>query len=113
MNNNDFFDKIEETTKTKPMTDKEVEEMGAILSNTFNNYQVDKKNIYQIVSIILMVLGVIASFMLSVGNDDPSTLFIGIAISFVSGLFLYGFGEIIRQLKIANIQLSINNKSKK
>lgn len=87
--NNDFFDKLEPN----------------------NNKQNDTKNIYQVVSIILMVLGCICSFILYVDSDDITILFIGCSISFVSGLFLYGFGEIIRQLKIANSQLR-NNKNK-
>ncbi|MDD3186857.1 MAG: hypothetical protein PHD02_00045 [Bacilli bacterium] len=110
--NNDFFEGLEQKEENKPMTDKEVEDMAKALSGTFNNYQVDKKNIYQIVSIILIILGVIVSFILSVNTDSPSALIIGIAVSFVSGLFMYGFGEIIRQLKIANTQLSLIKKKK-
>lgn len=97
MENKDFFDNLEEDNKTR--TDKEIEEMSKVLGQAFyNSNEDDKKNIYQIVSIILGVLGVIGSFIISVGMENITILFIGSFTSIVSALFMYGFGTIIKDL---------------
>ncbi len=95
--NNDFFEKIEEKDITK------------------NNFQTERKNIYQVVAIILFIISLLAGLVLSVKDDCSSgayssctkvfdfgyTLLIW-SLGFISFLFMYGFGEIIRQLKKTN-----------
>lgn len=98
--NNDFFEKIEgkATVKDKPTP--------------------EKKNMYQIVAIILLIISGLAGIILGVKEecttglygscsntfDFSYTLIIWVS-GFITFLFIYGFGEIIKQLKLANNQL--------
>ena len=96
--NNNFFEQLENKNNTT--------------NNEMNDIEENKKNIYQVVSIVLMILGVISSIILGAEAENTLTGIIGIGVSLISGLFMYGFGEIIRQLKLANHKL-LNIKDKK
>lgn len=109
--NNDFFEELEKGNN-KPMTDEEVEAMAKALGGMVNNYQVDKKNIYQVVAIILVVLGIIGSLVMSISLESPLILFVGSFVSFVSVLFLYGLGTLINEVRIVNKQLARQNNKK-
>lgn len=98
MENSNFFEQLENK--------------GNTTNNGMNDVMEDKKNIYQVVSIMLMILGVISSIVLGAATENTLTGFIGIGLSLISGLFMYGFGEIIRQLKLANKNI-LNLKDKK
>lgn len=111
MKDNNFFDELE-TKDNKPMTDEEVEAMAKALGGMVNNYQVDKKNVYQIVAIILVVLGIIGSLVMSISLESPMILFVGGFVSFISVLFLYGLGTLINEVRIVNKQLARKNNKK-
>ncbi|MDD3241322.1 MAG: hypothetical protein PHQ64_00885 [Bacilli bacterium] len=103
MNNDDFFNKLDNKSTGKDNS--------------------DKKNIYQIVAIVLTIFGIVGSFIISIEETcgdysiceqtlNFGILIIGFSTSLISGLFMYGFGEIIRQLKLTNNQLA-NKKYEK
>ena len=55
----------------------------------------------RIIGIVIIVLGIIGSFILSVNIDDdfPITLLVGALVSFMSGMCFIGFSEIIMLLQ--------------
>ena len=55
----------------------------------------------RIIGIVIIVLGIIGSFILSVNNDDdfPITLLVGALVSFILGMCFIGFSEIITLLQ--------------
>ncbi len=107
--NDDFFEKVEVKDITK------------------KNFQTERKNIYQIIAIILFIISLLAGLVLSVKDDCSSgtyssctkifdfgyTLLIW-SLGFISFLFMYGFGEIIKNTKDSKLYLrNINEKLKK
>jgi hypothetical protein len=65
-------------------------------------------DIFRAIGWILLVVGVVAAFLFSIGNNLLFAITIGISIS-ISSLFFFGFGEIIILLnKIKNKLNTIN-----
>lgn len=107
--NNDFFDKIEGKATVK---DKSTSE---------------KKNMYQVVAIILLIISGLIGIIFGVKEEcttglygscsntfDFSYTLIIWAPGFITFLFMYGFGEIIKNTKDSKLYLkNINEKLKK
>ena len=108
--NEDFIDKLNGDYQEKPMTKKEMENNIKEINGFYRNFQIKDKNIYQMVTIFIMIICIIFVIMICYKeNIDGLLTFIYILSILASGLFIYGFGEIIKQLKLINMQLSILN----
>lgn len=90
----------------KELLDKKIK----MTKDAYNKCRTIDINIYQVVTVILVIISLISILTLSAQVLNNVTLAIGLIIgTLVVGLFIYGFGEIIKQLKIINMQLSILN----
>ena len=77
--------------------------------------KINVKNIYQIVSIIIFLIGVCFTYLIAQLDDAPGFIFVGLAITSGSCLFLYGIGSLIDLIKnnnkiLTNIYDEIKNK---
>ena len=100
---------------SKPMSFEEMDEMAYAIANAYNStYDESGMNIYQTTSVILGILGAIASIILAIVSESVSIAIIGIYSSFVVSLFMYGFGEIIKKVKSIDSRIkSFHNSMKK
>ena len=99
----------------KPMSPEEMDEMAYAIANAYNStYDESGMNIYQSTSVILGILGAIASIILAIVSESVSIAIIGIYASFVVSLFMYGFGEIIKKVQSIDSRIkSFHNSMKK
>lgn len=60
------------------------------------------KNIYQMVSIIIFVIGLIFTYIIAEIDDAPGFIFLGTALTTGCCLFLFGFGSLINIIETNN-----------
>lgn len=60
------------------------------------------KNVYQVVSIIIFVIGVGFTYLIAEIDDAPGFIFLGTAITTGCCLFLFGFGSLINMIETNN-----------
>lgn len=63
-------------------------------------------NIYQIVSIILFIIGLLFAFIVAESDDAPGFIIFGSAITTGCCLMLYGFGSLLDTIKKNNTILN-------
>lgn len=79
---------------------------------------IKNKNIYQLASIIIFVIGMFFTYLIAELDDAPGFIFLGTAIVTGSCLFLFGIGSLIELTKtnnkiLSDINRKLENKSKK
>ncbi len=96
----------------KELSDKEMEQMTEALKKSFGDYKKDSSNnIYQNTSILLGILGVLGSIVCGASLESFILIIVGIFVSIVSAMFMYGFGKIIKDLeKTREVIEEINRK---
>lgn len=60
------------------------------------------KNIYQIVSIIIFVIGLFFTYLIAEMDDAPGFIFFGTAVTTGCCLFLFGFGSLLNEVETNN-----------
>lgn len=73
------------------------------------------KNTYQVVSIIIFVIGLFFTYLVAEIDDAPGFIFFGTAVTTGCCLFLFGLGSLIDKIEInnkilANIFEELKNK---
>jgi hypothetical protein len=73
------------------------------------------QNVYQVVSIIIFVIGLFFTYLIAELDDAPGFIFFGTAVTTGFCLFLYGFGSLIELTKnnnklLADIYKEVKNK---
>jgi hypothetical protein len=60
------------------------------------------RNIYQVVAIIIFVIGLLFTYLIAEIEDAPGFIFLGTAVTTGCCLFLFGFGSLINTIETNN-----------